>query len=264
VCGISSEALGVRLLDRTTRSVVLTQVGREFLPVIQRVLDEISAVALNARELAGRRRGVVTVAALPSIASTLLPAIIATFKTRQPGITVRLRDGVEQRVAALVKSGDADFGIGSPTRRDPRLRLLPLLHDPISVVFSPGHPLERRRRVRPGDLLAYPLILMDREYSVRRLIDAVFESLGRVVAPAFEASYVATALGLVKAGLGVTVIAFSAAAAAATEAAGLCAHVIDHPTLVRHISVIEEAGRSLSPAAQQFLDAIRDACRQSA
>ena len=78
--------------------------------------------------------------------------------------------------------------------------------------------------------------------------------------PAYEASYVPTALGLVKAGLGVAVLAFSAADAAATEAAGLDARVIDHPMLVHRIGLIQHASRSLSPAAQQFLDAVRDAC----
>ncbi len=258
------EALGVRLLDRTTRSVVLTQVGREFLPVVERVLDEITAVALNARDVAGRRRGLVTVAALPSVASTLMPALIAAFHARHPGITVRLRDGVAHRVTTLVKSGEADFGIGSPTKRDPELRVSPLLNDPMSAVFPPGHPLARAARVRLDDLLPYPLILMDTEYSVRTLIDAAFESLGRVVVPAYEASYVPTALGLVKAGLGVAILAFSAADEAATQAAGLGARVIDHPMLVRHISLIESASRSLSPAAQQLLGAIRERCHQPA
>lgn len=255
------EALGVRLLDRTTRVVSLTQVGREFLPVVERVLGEISALARDAKDLAGRRRGLVTVAALPSIASTLLPATIAAFKARHPGITVRLRDGVAQRVASLVKSGEADFGIGSPTKRDPELLISHLMDDPVSVAFEPGHPLERRERIRLEDLLGAPLILMDREYSVRALIDRAFESIGRPVVPAYETSYVPTALGLVKAGLGVAVIALSAIGEAA-ELVGLRARPIDHPMLVRRISLIESASRSLAPAAQEFVSAVRETCRK--
>jgi DNA-binding transcriptional LysR family regulator len=257
------DALGVRLLDRTTRSVALTRVGRELLPVVERVLGEIDAVAANAREFAGKRRGLVTVAALPSIASTVLPVTIAAFKTRHPGVTVRMRDAVAQRVIALVKSGEADFGIGSPTKRDPELRISHLMDDPVSVALPPGHPLERRERVRLEDLLASPLILMDREYSVRALIERAFESIGRSVVPAYEASYVPTALGLVKAGLGIAIVALSAAGEAA-ELVGLQARPIDHPMLVRRISLIERAGRSLSPAAQQFAGAVSETCRRTA
>lgn len=255
------DALGVRLLDRTTRSVALTPVGREFLPVVERVLGEIGAVAVNARDLAGQRRGLVTVAALPSIASTLVPPAVAAFRARYPGITIRLRDGVGERVTSLVRAGEADFGIGSPTKRDPELRVSPLTTDPISVVFPPGHPLARLPRVSLEDLPGLPLILMDAGYSVRTLTERAFESIGTPIVPAYEASYVPTALGLVKAGLGVAILAHSAADEAATSFVGLHARVIDHPMLVRHISLIESVSRSLSPAAVQFAAAIREACR---
>jgi DNA-binding transcriptional LysR family regulator len=251
------DALGVRLLDRTTRSVALTRSGRELLPVVERVLGEINAVALNVRDLAGPRRGVVAVAALPSIASTLLPGTVAAFKARYPGITVRLRDGVAQRVTALVKSGEVDFGIGSPTRRDPELRTAVLMDDPVSVVFPPGHRLERPTPVLLEDLLSSPLILMDSAYSVRTLVERAFESIGRSVVPAYEVSYVSTALGLVKAGLGIAVLSRSATGEAA-ELVGLRAARIEHPALVRRISVIESVRRSLSPAAQQLVGAIRE------
>jgi LysR family transcriptional regulator, carnitine catabolism transcriptional activator len=252
------DALGVRLIDRTTRSVALTQVGRGFLPVVERVLTEIESVALSAGELAGRRRGLITIAAVPSVAATLLPATIVAFKARHPGITVRICDGVGQRVTNLVKSGEADFGIGSPTRRDPELRVSHLMEDPLGVAFRPGHPLEQRRHIRLREVAAYPLILMDGEYSVRVLIERAFESVGCSVLPAYEASYVATALGLARAGLGVAVIAFSAADAAATHAAGLRARVIEHPSVLRHISLIESVARSLSPAARDLVASIRE------
>ena len=246
------DALGVRLIDRTTRSVSLTPVGREFLPSAERVLGEIDAVAVSMRDLAGGRRGVVTIAALPSVAATLLPSAIVAFKSERPDITVRLRDGAGERVISLVKSGEADFGIGSPTRRDADLRVSPLTTDPLGIAFAPGHPLERRKHVRLRDLAGCPLILLDTESSVRVLIERAFAAIGRSVRPAYEASYLPTALGLAKAGLGVAVIAYSASGVVAARAAGLRTRVIEH-------GLIENARHPLSPAAQQLATALRAA-----
>src|SRR5207244_3033130 len=97
------------------------------------------------------------------------PALTVRIRHLEDALGVRLRDGVAQRVTSLVKSGEADFGIGSPTKRDPELRCSPLLTDPIGAVFPPGHPLEERARVGLDDLLTVPLVLMDPDYSVRTL-----------------------------------------------------------------------------------------------
>src|SRR5260370_34619552 len=69
--------LGVRLLDRSTRSVVLTRAGDDFLPTAERLLDDFRSAVASVTDLAARRRGRVTVAVLPSIAAELLPRAIA-------------------------------------------------------------------------------------------------------------------------------------------------------------------------------------------
>src|ERR671938_1927365 len=78
------ETLGVRLLDRTTRAVEPTHIGKELAPVVDQLLRELEAVVVNTKELATKSRGVVRVAALPSIASTILPATVARFQGRYP------------------------------------------------------------------------------------------------------------------------------------------------------------------------------------
>src|SRR5262249_61752086 len=161
----------------------------------------------------------------------------AAFKARPPGIMVRLRDGVAQRVTALVKAGEADFGIGSPIGRDPDLKTTVLVDVPVSAVFPPGHPLERHTSIGLTELIRHPLILMDDHYSVRTLIDAAFESIGHPVQPAFEVSYVATALGLVKAGLGVAIVSRMTIDEPA-GVVGLRAMASEHPDLLRHIALM--------------------------
>src|SRR3982074_3342956 len=74
------DVLGARLFDRTTRSVAVSPLGKELVPVLERILHDLEAVAVGARERATTPHGVVTIAALPSISSGLLPVAIARFK----------------------------------------------------------------------------------------------------------------------------------------------------------------------------------------
>lgn len=74
------EAVGVRLLDRNPRSVTLTRMGRDLLPALERILQDLDSVLGDARGVASERRGVVRIAALPSFAAGVLPDVIAEFR----------------------------------------------------------------------------------------------------------------------------------------------------------------------------------------
>ena len=82
------EELGVRLLDRNTRSVNLTKIGQELAPVVERLLRELEGIVANTRALSAKSIGSVTIAALPSVSATLLPSVIAAFQTTISGYSV--------------------------------------------------------------------------------------------------------------------------------------------------------------------------------
>ena len=248
------ETLGVRLLDRNTRSVKLTQIGKELTPVVQRLVREIEAVVMNARDLSTGDRGLVSVAALPSISSTILPRIIARFREQSPGVGVALRDVVAARILTMVKSEDVDFGVGSFPDADPDIHTIPLFTDRMRIIFPPGSPLENKRQIPLRLLTDLPLILMDQQSSVRTLIDRAFESIGHYPVPAYEVTYMSTAVGMVKAGLGVTFLPSSALEV--SELSGVRSRVLNHPALTRKIVVAQKSGRSLSPAAQAFVKSL--------
>ncbi len=92
---------------------------------------------------------------------------------------------------------------------------------------------------------------MDQQSSVRTLIDRAFVSIGHYATPAYEVTYMSTAVGMVKAGLGLTFLPSSALEV--SELTGVRSRVLSHPTLTRKIVVAHKSGRSLSPAAQGFL-----------
>jgi LysR family carnitine catabolism transcriptional activator len=245
------ELLGVRLFDRDTRSVGLTRVGTELNPVAARLLREVEAIVFNTRELAAKARGIIRVAALPSLCSTILPIALARYRALHPGVSVALRDVVAQRVVSLVKAEEVDFGIGSAPGGEPEIQFSSLLSDRMVVAFPARHSLRQSKSVKLNQLLKFPLILMATDSSVRKLVDGAFASINRLVMPAFEATYMSTAAGMVKAGLGITILPSSAIPMG--ELAGLLTRPISHPVITRELGVLEKSARSLSPAAEGFL-----------
>ena len=248
-------SLGVRLFDRNTRSVALTVTARELLPVVDRILGDLAGVVAHARDVAARNIGQVAVAALPSVAATRLPPCIARFRAAHPGIVVALHDALAERVADLVRDGVVDFGISGAIASDRALVFEPLGTDRMVAVLPVGHPLARVRHITLAHLLDIPLILMDRHSSVRVIVDRAYAVHGRVPMPVYEAAFMATAMGMVRAGLGVTLLPASAFELATVP--DLVIRPLDEPALERTLGVVRRAGRSLSPAADLFATQVR-------
>lgn len=256
------ETLTVRLLDRNTRSVRLTPVGQELAPVVENLLSEINAVVDSTKELSRKKKGIVRVAALPSIAATLLPRIIVEFGRQFPGVTVVVRDAIEEKVLSLVEAGDVDLGIGCRDDLAPDLVFTLLFKDHMSLVMLNNSPLARRKLIGLKDLADQPLILLDPESSVRHLVSRAFDAIGRKVAPAFEVTLMSTVAGMVRAGLGVAIL--PSVALDMGGLAGLRSRPLREPMLTREIGVIRKSGYSLSPAAESFLRTLTGAPKTQA
>ena len=245
------DALGVKLFDRSTRSVTLKQAGEDLLPVVDNVLGDLGSVVARARDVARRNTGRVTIAALPSLAATLMPTAVAQMRARHPGITVVIRDALAERIIGLIRADEVDLALTSAPPIDPQLQFTALLTDRMVAVLPNGHPLAEAKIVRLADLLASPMVLMDRDSSVRRIVDAACASIGRMAEPAFEAAYMSTAIGLVRAGLGATLLPSSAAELRATS--DLTIRDLDTPRIERELGVLKQRRRAYSPAAEAFV-----------
>ncbi|QQP88296.1 LysR family transcriptional regulator [Skermanella sp. TT6] len=244
------QTLAVKLFDRNTRAVELTRIGRELLPVLTRLMGEMDAVVAGTREMAAMRYGVVRIAALPSVAATVLPPLIARFREGHPLIRVVIRDSVVERINAMVRDESVDLGIGADLEPEAGLTSVPLFEDEMRAVVPATHPLSREREVMLERLAGEPLILMDMSSSVRRLTDRAFADLGHLVAPAYEVTYMSTALGLVRAGLGIAILP-STAIELRLDPAIPSLRIVE-PRLRRSITLVLKAGRSLPPAAEAF------------
>jgi LysR family transcriptional regulator, carnitine catabolism transcriptional activator len=253
--------LGVRLLDRSTRSVALTRAGDDFLPSAERLLDDVEAAVASVADLAARRRGRVTVAVLPSVAAELLPRAIALLRVRHPDIAVALRDDLAEHIPVRVRSGEVDFGLGAIDSVDADIAGSALLSDELIAVFPRSHPLANAARSTSSArttwraLAKFPFVAMSRDSSVRHLTEQAFARNGLVLEPAFEAKYMSTAIGIIAHGLGVGTLPSSAVAM--VRQAGLSHAEIRAPVMKRQIGIMTRRGRSLSPAAEALVAALK-------
>jgi DNA-binding transcriptional LysR family regulator len=254
--------LKVRLFDRSTRAVHLTSAGEDFLPVAERLIEDFQSALGSVADLAARRRGRVSVAVLPSIAAELLPRAIAALHRVHPDIGVSLRDDVAGLIAARVRNGEVDFGISACEGVEADLTAVPLTRDEIVAVFPRRHPLARAARPTWRSLAAHPFIAMSRDSSVRQLTDQAFAHNGLVVEPVSEAKYMSTALGLVASSVGIA--ALPSSAVGMIRQAGLGSAMVHDPVMTRQIGILIRHGRTLGPAAQALVEALRGLLRERA
>jgi DNA-binding transcriptional LysR family regulator len=246
------DALRCRLLDRNSRSVELTRIGRELLPTLQRTLQDIDAIVVDSHAQSAGRFGTVRIASLPSFAASLLPDVILACRKRNPRLGFVVRDAVASQVVQLVRSEEVDLGITGGDLAEGEIECLHQVQDRLCLVFPNAHPIGRRRSIKLQDILDLPLVLTDPATSVRAVVDAAFLSLGRLPVMACETTYMMTAVAMVRAGLGMTILPASAREIRAER--GLKSRPIEDPAFVRQVSIVKKRNRTLPPAAQAFLE----------
>lgn len=250
------EALRVRLFDRTSRSVALTQMGRDLLPVLGRLVQDLDGVVAEVRNHGAGYQGVIRVAALPTAAAALLPKAIASFRVAHPGADFRIRDVIARRVLALVGAEEVDIGVTGGLTNAADVDVLLAITDRMHVVFPEGHALARAEIVTPELLQRYPLIMMDPDTSVRAVVEAGFHAAGLIPRPAVEVTYMMTAVGMVQAGLGIAILPSSAKEIDAYPA--IRSRRIEAAGFERQISLVKKGGRTLSPLTALFVGHLRE------
>lgn len=245
------EVLALKLFHRTTRKVELTPAGHEMLQTARRVLGEIDEGLSQLHDYADCRRGRVTVAALPSLASGLLAEAVASFRREYRNVRVVIRDGVADVVVESLKTGEADFALGFAVPGEDDLIATELLTDTLVAVVQKGKFKATRKALAWSELADQPLIAMARGTSIRRLTDSAFGQIGLDPVPAYEVSFMSTAMALVEKGEGTAVLPSSALPAVFPGALQRLA--LNAPRVERRICILERKGRQRSPAAEQMI-----------
>ena len=244
--------VGARLFDRTTRSMDITAVGRDFLPVAERVLADLDTGLATVRDMNLRRKGSVTVAVTPMLATSFMPSLCAEMRKQFPGVRVVIRDRLAIDNIQSLRSGEADLAIGNFGLVDHDVSLTLVEGSRVGVVMHAQHALAQTAHVEWTQLAQEALILLSRESAFRQFVLQSLMNAGMTCTPEYEVAYMGTALGLAQAGLGLAIC--PSHVAQTLDPQWLTFRPLVNPVLHDGVYIATLKGRTLSAAAQACLD----------
>lgn len=238
--------LGTPVFERAPDGVHVTPVGEL---VIAAARDIVARHAQLRDELAGvldPDSGVVRLAFLDSIATSLVPRVLRGFHLHAPRVRIALSQEPGHEILADLRAGTVDLAITS-TRPDDAHGWHPLHEERLALVVRPQHPLAGRTRVGLRELADEELVTTPIGFGYRSLVESLFRDAGVAPRVAFESQDLATIEGLVAAGLGVAVLPEAFAGLSGTVGVPLTARAAR-----RTIGLVWRADRPLPAPAERF------------
>lgn len=251
------DSLGVKLFERTTRRVQLTNVGHTFLVNVRTALDGLEDAVLGVADLAAHRTGSVTLACVPSAVWHFLPDVLARFSERFPRIRVRVHDESAQDVLNLVLAGVADFGINFTGAENPEIEFEPIYVESYVLAMRSSHPLAGRRELSWKETMDERYISVATSSGNRTVIDAALAGVEKHPVILCEVNHVSGVLALVEAGMGVAAVpGLSVLPGRQDTIVGV---PLVNPAIHRTLGLIAKRNHTMAPAARTLFDMLREA-----
>ncbi|MGL4635780.1 MAG: LysR family transcriptional regulator [Beijerinckiaceae bacterium] len=252
------QALGVQLMQRTTRRVDVTDEGRAFVEMAHRVLRDFDGIVTDMRGLGNLERGRVRIVAAPSVATLILPTALGHFAAQYPGVRVALADVTSREAERQLLAGQADFAFTSRWSQDKTLAFEPLLTDLFGVVMPHNHLLAASSSPLDWAALASERCIgLTDATGIRAIIREETGLPQSVINPFYEAATTTSLDMMVQQGLGIAVLPALAAARAPLSA--LSFRPLANPAASRALGILTRADQTLSIAAQHLTGLIRRA-----
>lgn len=246
------EALGVKLFERTTRRVQLTNVGQLFLVNVRDALNGLEDAVLGVADLAAHRTGTVTLACVPSAVWHFLPDVLKRYTAQFPKIRVRVHDESAQDVLNLVLTGEADFGICFTGAENPEINFQPMYVESYVLAMRHDHRLAGRKKLRWKDTVDERYISVAKSSGNRSVLDAALAGVEKHPWISCEINHVAGILALVESGLGVAAVP---GLSILPERQGAVIGVpLVNPAVKRTLGLISKHQHAMPPASRTLFD----------
>lgn len=241
--------LEVRLFDRTTRQLYLSEAGERLLPYVLRILSEMRLLGNEIDDLKDFYQGKVRLAVSQQLAASAMPSLIQKFRQTHPNIQVTLLDCSIEEVISRVQLLEADIGVGPERVLTNDVMASELFSSQFCLVVRPDHAFAKRQMVAWQEIDEQVTTL--RGNFTQRLIDELPKEIGhRLFRADYEVNFLSTALGMTQKGFGVTVA--MPYAKNWVDQHGLVMVPLSSPVISRKFLLYAHKRRPPTPAVQAF------------
>lgn len=245
-------ALGVKLIDRDTRNMELTSIGRDFAKKSKFLLEGLDEALLGIEGVGGGRMGEITIACVPSAVYYFLPQVLSKYHELFPKIRIKIHDASANEVLSIVASGEADFGVNFVGSDESNIEFKTIFEEQFVVACRKDHILSKKKKVTWQEVSKYDFMSVSKSSGNRMLIDLALAGKSQAPNIIYEAQHVTTLLGLVEAGMGIAVV--PSLAMPSKDHPVLASIPLVEPVVSRRIGLISKKGRSLAPAAEKLYE----------
>lgn len=200
------EELGAKLFDRLGRGIRLTESGRAFLAHARTILDHVDAARTSVASSSTDVRGSVALGAIPTIAPYLIPRYTAAFTKRFPDARLRIVEEITPVLIQGLRDLSIDFALLALPLRHKDLELQPVRTEPLLAALPEKHPLASNDSISLAELRGESLVMLRDGHCFRDLSLAVCRSANVNPNIAFESGQFSSILGMVAAGIGVSLV----------------------------------------------------------
>ncbi len=245
------ESLNVRLFNRTSRTVELSEAGHDLLPAACKLVGEFDRLVQDMRRHGALEKGIVRVYTALSAMETMVAPAIAQFAQSYPSIRIHVQDGTFRPIVDAVLAGDVDFGITTHWTETRGLRYEPLITDQYGALVSAADAIATADSpIKWSDLADRKIVDLPQNVGSHAFFRQYHQVPTSVLSPFYEVSSAGCQEALVRHSLGVAILPSLSTKRWLSEATRFV--VLHEPLIERNLCVVVRDDRDLSPAAEMI------------
>jgi LysR family hydrogen peroxide-inducible transcriptional activator len=252
------DELGVQLIERAPRQVMLTPVGRDILERARRILAEVDQMRETARRTADPEAGSVRLGLFPTLGPYLLPHVVPNIRRRFPRLELLLVEEKTENVLQMLREGRLDAGVLALPLHEEWLEIEALFEEPFLLALPNGHPLARQRELQLAELSQQHLLLLEDGHCLRDQALEVCQLAGASEKAGFRATSLETLRQMVAAGVGLTLLPVLAVKPPVPVSENIRLLPFRQPAPTRKLALVWRKSSAMSDFLRKLAQVLRD------